>query len=161
MTCGACLAFGGPLPPPAGSAPSSGVKDRLPRDDPRWGWEFQLEDFVFARLVEAEAELGAMPEGEARAAETARLRSLRRIAAVHSIYIHADGTNAGQCFTCEPAHGVPCLTMVSLAAMWPDHPDMPSTYEPGAWLEEMSEGTFRRRYERRQAAELGEPGLDS
>lgn len=97
-------------------------------DDPAWRWEFRCEDFVYARLAEAEQTAEQMPAGEARDTELNRIDSLYLIASQHNIYVDMRGRSAGRCITCRPSDGgVPCLTMTGLARLWRQHPD----YRPG------------------------------
>lgn len=118
----------------------------LDRDDPDWGWEFVLEEFVLERLREDEDAAGQLPEPE-REAALVRVRALRRILAAHAIYIGSDKKNWCRCYTCEPVHGVPCLTLRALATTWVTHPDLP--YEPENLVsrnddELVAAGTYRR-----------------
>lgn len=99
-------------------------------DDPNYLWEFQGEDFVFARLAEEQAVAEAAPPSPERDAALLRVESLRLVAAEHCIYVNRDGENAGRCFSCPPSYGVPCTTILRLARIWRNHPD----YKP-AWNE--------------------------
>ena len=128
--------------------------DRLPVDHPHWGWEFRVENFVHDRLVEEAAAAAALPAGPPQDAALARLDALREILLGHSIYIYSDGTNSGRCYTCDPLHGVPCLTVISLARLWLHHPDLPPAAKPPAAAQESEwqralrvAGTYRRRHE--------------
>ena len=97
-------------------------------DDPAWRWEFRVEDFVYARLAEAQTAADALPTGPGRDAELNRIDSLYLIASEHNIWVDARGQSAGRCITCTiSGSGVPCLTMTGLARMWRQHPD----YQPG------------------------------
>ncbi|MFD8384320.1 hypothetical protein ACFV2X_38360 [Streptomyces sp. NPDC059679] len=97
-------------------------------DDPNWRWEFRCEDFVYARLAEAQVAAEALPPGPARDAELNRVDSLYLIASQHNIWVDSRGRSAGRCITCKPSDGgVPCLTMTGLARLWRTHPD----YQPG------------------------------
>ncbi|WP_448334019.1 hypothetical protein [Streptomyces sp. DSM 41534] len=97
-------------------------------DDPNWRWEFRCEDFVYARLAEAQTVAEEMPPGEAREAELNRVDSFYLIASEHNIWVDSRGRSAGRCITCTPAAGgVPCLTMTGLARLWRRHPN----YVPG------------------------------
>ncbi len=93
-------------------------------DDPNRGWEFRCEDFVYARLAEAQQAADQMPPGPARDAEHHRIDTLYYIADDHNIWIDARGQSAARCITCTPAgSGVPCQTIRGLARLWPTHPD--------------------------------------
>ena len=97
-------------------------------DDPNWRWEFLCEDFVYARLAEAQTAAETMPPGPAQAQELNRIDSLYLIASQHNIWVDFRGRSAGRCITCKPSDGgVPCLTMTGLARLWRHHPD----YRPG------------------------------
>ena len=97
-------------------------------DDPAWRWEFRCEDFVYARLADAQQAAERLEPGPARDAELNRIDSLYLIASQHNIWIDLRGQSAGRCRTCSPsAGGVPCLTMTGLARLWRTHPD----YQPG------------------------------
>jgi hypothetical protein len=100
-------------------------------DDPAWRWEFRCEDFVYARLAEAELAAAQMPIGGSKAAELNRIDSLYLIAADHNIWVDSRGDSAGRCITCTVSgSGVPCQTMRGLARLYRTHPD----YRP-AWNE--------------------------
>jgi hypothetical protein len=100
-------------------------------DDPAWRWEFRCEDFVYARLAEAELAAAQMPIGDSKAAELNRIDSLYLIAADHNIWVDSRGDSAGRCMTCTVSgSGVPCQTMRGLARLYRTHPD----YLP-AWNE--------------------------
>lgn len=104
-------------------------------DDPNWRWEFRVEDFVYARLTEAQQAAETMPPGPARDAELHRIDSLYLIASQHNIWVDARGRSAASCITCTPAAGgVPCYTIRGLARLWNTHPD----YRPG-WNEHIDE----------------------
>lgn len=109
-------------------------------DDPNWRWEFCCEDFVYARLAEADRRADqTMLPGPAQDAELNRIDSLYLIAADHNIWVDARGQSAGRCITCTPAgSGVPCQTMRGLARMWRTHPD----YLPG-WNENIDNPRYR------------------
>jgi len=96
-----------------------------PRDDPRWGWEFTVENFVFARLDDDRAAADTLTDQADREHAHARIAALRHLAALHSIYVGADGENWCRCFSCEPGSGVPCATIRLLAQQWSQHPDLP------------------------------------
>jgi hypothetical protein len=110
-----------------------------------WGWEFRIEDFVYARICDDEATAAGLPD-TARTATLNYLGGLRRVLAEHSIYV--SGTRSwGRCYTCEPASGVPCVTIIGVARIWATHPDAPT------WLADRSRpaitdllaaGTYRR-----------------
>ena len=92
-------------------------------DDPAWRWEFRCEDFVYARLAEAQAAAEAMPHGPDREAELNRVDSLYLIAFEHNIWVDARGNSAGRCISCTPAGGgVPCQTIRALARIWRNYP---------------------------------------
>ncbi|MFF1444157.1 hypothetical protein [Streptomyces sp. NPDC058295] len=120
-------------------------------DDPNWRWEFRCEDFVYARLAEADktADETLLP-GPAQNAELNRIDSLYLIASQHNIWVDFRGRSAGRCITCKPSDGgVPCLTMTGLARIWRTHPD----YVPG-WNEsvdrpESGSGATYREYRKR------------
>jgi hypothetical protein len=108
-------------------------------DDPAWRWEFRVEDFVYARLAEAQTAAEAMPPGEAREAELNRIDSLYLIANQHNIWIDARGRSSASCITCTPAAGgVPCYTIRGLARLWRTHP----LYVPG-WNEHIDDPRYR------------------
>lgn len=86
------------------------------------GPEFACEDFVFLRLRAAEWSLEALPEG-LRLTMADLTAGLRLVAAKHSVYVGPDGASSGRCYTCGPAHGVPCATARFLARVWKTHPD--------------------------------------
>ena len=44
-------------------------------DDPSWRWEFRCEDFVYARLAEAQTDAEALPPGQARETELNRIEA--------------------------------------------------------------------------------------
>lgn len=119
-------------------------------DDPNWRWEFRCEDFVYARLAEAELAAVCMPIGNAKTAELNRIDSLYLIASQHNIWVDSRGRSSGRCIICTPADGgVPCLTMTGLARLWRHHPD----YVPG-WNEavdrpESGSGFTYRQYKKR------------
>lgn len=119
-------------------------------DNPAWRWEFRCEDFVYARLAEAQTAAEQMPPGPAQDAELNRIDSLYLIASQHNIYVDMRGRSAGRCITCRPSDsGVPCLTMTGLARLWRQHPD----YQPG-WNKavdrpESGSGFTYREYKRR------------
>lgn len=97
-------------------------------DDPNWRWEFRCEDFVYARLAEAQQAAEQMPPGPDRDTELNRIDSLYLIASQHNISVSLRGQSAGRCITCKPSDGgVPCLTMTGLARLWRHNPD----YRPG------------------------------
>ncbi|MFG2970835.1 hypothetical protein ACGFZS_46960 [Streptomyces sp. NPDC048288] len=97
-------------------------------DDPAWRWEFRCEDFVYARLADAQTAAEQLPPGPARDTELHRVDSLYLIASQHNIWVDARGQSAGRCITCLIADGgVPCLTMTGLARLFHQHPD----YKPG------------------------------
>lgn len=96
--------------------------------DENYLWEFQGEDFVFARLNEDQATAEAAPASAERDTALNRVESLRFVATDHCIYVDKDGKNYGHCITCEPACGIPCRTILRLARIWRNHPD----YKP-AW----------------------------
>ncbi len=139
------------------------------RDDPNWGWEFRVEDFVYARLNEDQEVAYRLPEGPDRHAAIARVAALRELLAEHSIYvtppdtparaelraaegcygIHTmpGGTSAGRCYTCEATSGVPCVTVTALARIWVDHPDFPASHRDHhnrGNADVVAAGTFRR-----------------
>lgn len=91
-------------------------------------WEFQGEDFVYARLAEEEAAAETMPPGSERDFALNRAESLRLVAADHCIYVDRDGKNHCACITCPAACGTPCRTILRLARIWRTHKD----YRP-AW----------------------------
>lgn len=100
-------------------------------NDPAYRWEFRCEDFVYARLAEAQTEAEQMPTGEVREAELNRIDSLYLIAADHNIWVDARGNSAGRCITCTVSgSGVPCQTIRGLARLYRTHP----AYRP-AWNE--------------------------
>jgi hypothetical protein len=107
-------------------------------DDPNWRWEFRCEDFVYARLAEAQTTAEQLPAGEARDAELNRVDSLYLIANEHNIWIDARGQSHAVCVTCTGAAGVPCTTMRGLARLWRTHPD----YLPG-WNENIDDPQCR------------------
>lgn len=94
-------------------------------EDPNHRWEFRCEDFVYARLAEAQTTADeTMLPGPAQDAELNRIDSLYLIAADHNIWVDARGNSAGRCITCTVAgSGVPCQTMRGLARLWRDHPN--------------------------------------
>lgn len=92
-------------------------------DDPAWRWEFRGEDFVYARLAEAQTAAEHLPASEARETELNRIDSLYLIASQHNIWIDARGRSHAACLTCGGAAGVPCTTMCGLARLWRTHPD--------------------------------------
>ncbi|MEV5915760.1 hypothetical protein AB0M00_43620 [Streptomyces chartreusis] len=96
-------------------------------DDPHWRWEFRCEDFVYARLADAQTAAEQLPAGDARDAELNRIDSLYLIADQHNIWIDARGRSHAACVTCTATAGVPCTTMCGLARLWRNHPD----YQPG------------------------------
>lgn len=139
------------------------------RDDPNWGWEFMVEDFVYARLTEDQVTASRLPEGPDRKAAVARVAALREVLAEHSIYVtppdtpeHArsreveeqyglrtmpGGASAGRCYTCDAACGVPCVTVTALARVWVDHPDFPAAHRDHrnrGNADVVAAGTFRR-----------------
>lgn len=129
-------------------------------NDPNWRWEFRCEDFVYARLAEAQTAAEALPPGPARDLELNRIDSLYLIAADHNIYVDARGQSAGRCITCAiSGSGVPCQTMRGLARLFRHHPD----YQP-AWNQTIDDpkhqgGTYKEYKHRstiyqRRAAEL-------
>lgn len=91
--------------------------------DENYLWEFQGEDFVYARLSEDQATAEAMPAGPERDTALNRIESLRLAAAEHCIYVDRDGKNSCRCITCEPVCGVPCVTILRIARIWRNHPD--------------------------------------
>lgn len=92
-------------------------------DDPAWRWEFRCEDFVYARLAEAQTTAEALPPGPAREDALNRVDSLYLIAADHNIWVDMRGQSAGRCITCTiSGSGVPCQTMRGLARLFRDHP---------------------------------------
>ncbi|MFJ7023176.1 hypothetical protein ACIQUW_32920 [Streptomyces sp. NPDC101117] len=99
-------------------------------DDPAWRWEFRCEDFVYARLADAQTTADTMPPGPAREAELNRIDSLYLIAGQHNIWVDSRGRSHAACVTCTAAAGVPCTTMRGLARLWRQHPG----YRP-AWNE--------------------------
>lgn len=113
-------------------------------DDPNWRWEFRVEDFVYARLAEAQTTAEAMPPGPERDFALNGVDSLYLIANQHNIWIDARGRSSGSCITCTPAAGgVPCYTIRGLARLWRQHPD----YRPG-WNEHIDDprqqgGTYK------------------
>lgn len=134
--------------------------DRLPTDDPNWGWEFRYEDFVYARICEEAKVASELPQGPARHAATVRLDGLRTLLSEHSIYVDTSGHNYGRCFTCAPVHGIPCTTVIALAQLWPGHCDSPVPAnwapkgEPGSFWEKIfAAGTHRRKFEARATRE--------
>lgn len=93
-------------------------------DDPAYRWEFRCEDFVYARLDEAELAAARMPIGNAKTTELNRIDSLYLIAADHNIWVDSRGQSAGRCITCTIAgSGVPCQTMRGLARLFRNHDD--------------------------------------
>ncbi|GGM27822.1 hypothetical protein GCM10011608_10770 [Micromonospora sonchi] len=139
------------------------------RDDPSWGWEFVVEDFVYARLAEEDATASRLPDGTDRDAAVARVAALRELLAEHSIYVTppdsperassreveeqyglrsmAGGVSAGRCYTCEAVCGVPCVTVTALARIWVGHPDFPAAHRDHrnrSNAEVVAAGTFRR-----------------
>lgn len=139
------------------------------RDDPNWGWEFVVEDFVYARLTEEQAAADRMPAGPEREGSLARVAALRELLAEHSIYVTppdtpeqarlraveesyglrtmAAGVSAGRCYTCSPTSGVPCVTVTALARIWIGHPDFPASWRDHGNRSNgdvVAAGTFRR-----------------
>lgn len=119
-------------------------------DDPDWRWEFRVEDFVYARLAEAQTAAEQLPPGSrTRNNELNRIDSLYLIAKQHNIWIDARGQSAARCITCTPAaSGVPCYSIRGLARLWSTHPD----YRPG-WNEHIDDprqqGATYRDYKKR------------
>lgn len=107
-------------------------------DDPAWRWEFRCEDFVYARLDEAQTDAEALPPGQTREAELNRVDSLYLIANEHNIWIDARGRSHAACVTCTATAGVPCTTMRGLARLFRDHPN----YQPG-WNETIDNPRYR------------------
>lgn len=104
-------------------------------DDPAWRWEFRCEDFVYARLADAQTTAEHLPPGPDRDAELNRIDSLYLIAADHNIWIDSRGQSAGRCITCTiSGSGVPCQTIRGLARLYRTHPD----YVP-AWNENIDD----------------------
>lgn len=78
---------------------------------------FTVEQFVFARLDEDGAKPGA---------DLVKIRALRMLAAWHSIWVDTGtGVSYWRCATCAPTNGAPCITLLLVANMWADHPDLP------------------------------------
>ena len=117
-------------------------------DDPAYRWEFRCEDFVYARLAEAQTTAETMPAGPDRDAELNRIDSLYLIANDHNIWIDARGRSSAACLTCTATGGVPCTTMRGLARLWRTHPD----YQP-AWNDSIdnprNRGNTYKNYKRR------------
>ena len=104
-------------------------------EDSNWRWEFRCEDFVYARLAEAQTAAERLPALADRATELNRIDSLYLIATDHNIWVDMRGQSAGRCITCTiSGSGVPCLPMRGLARLWPTHPD----YVP-AWNENIDD----------------------
>jgi hypothetical protein len=139
------------------------------RDDSNWGWEFVVEDFVYDRLIEDQANAEQLPNGPGRDAALARAAALRELLSEHSIYVTPPdtpqaaewrkrdeangiralpaGTSAGRCITCPPVCGVPCTTVMALARYWIGHPDFPHAYQEHRGHGDtavIAAGTFRR-----------------
>lgn len=119
-------------------------------DDPAWRWEFRCEDFVYARLADAQGSAEELPEGADRDQILSDIDSLYLIGSQHNIWVDFRGRSAARCITCPPASGgVPCLTITGLARLWRDHPD----YQPG-WNDavdrpESGSGSTYREYKKR------------
>lgn len=107
-------------------------------DDPAWRWEFRCEDFVYARLAEAQTAAEQLPSDPAQDAELNRIDSLYLIANEHNIWIDARGRSHAACVTCTATAGVPCTTMRALARLFRNHPD----YQPG-WNESIDNPRYR------------------
>lgn len=107
-------------------------------DDPAWRWEFRCEDFVYARLADAQTAADQLPPGPDRDTELGRIDSLYLIANEHNIWIDARGRSHAACVTCTATSGVPCTTMRGLARLFRDHPD----YQPG-WNENIDDPRYR------------------
>ena len=107
-------------------------------DDPVYRWEFRCEDFVYARLAEAQQAAETMPPGDVREAELSRIDSLYLIANEHNIWIDARGLSSAVCVTCGGSAGTPCTTMRGLARLWSTHPD----YRPG-WNEHIDDPRYQ------------------
>jgi hypothetical protein len=101
------------------------------RGDENYLWEFQGEDFVYARLNEDQAAAEAMPAGPERDMALNRIESLRLAAAEHCIYVDRDGKNWCRCTTCGAVCGVPCTTILLLARLWSNHPDYKPDWNRG------------------------------
>lgn len=139
------------------------------RDDPNWGWEFRVEDFVYARLCDDQNAAEHLPASADREAALNRVAALREALAEHSIYVtppdtpeqaesrafreslgihtQAAGTSAGRCYTCPSISGVPCATVMALARIWIGHPDFPHDYQRNRSRGDrqvVEAGTFRR-----------------
>lgn len=119
-------------------------------DDPAWRWEFRCEDFVYARLAEAQTAAEAMPPGPGQDAELNRIDSLYLIASQHNIYVDTRGRSAGRCITCRPSDsGVPCLTMTGLARLWRTHPDYVPEWNEAVDRPESGSGFTYQEYKKR------------
>ncbi|MFF7476633.1 hypothetical protein [Streptomyces sp. NPDC008092] len=117
-------------------------------DDPAWRWEFRCEDFVYARLADAQQAAERLEPGPARDAELNRIDTLYLIANQHNIWVDGRGRSSAVCVTCPGAAGTPCTTMRNLARLWRTHP----RYVP-AWNETIDDpkarGLMYRDYTRR------------
>ncbi|MFF9003614.1 hypothetical protein ACF1GW_38615 [Streptomyces achromogenes] len=119
-------------------------------DDPAWRWEFRCEDFVYARLAEAQTAAEQLPAGEARDTELGRIDSLYLIASQHNIWVDSRGRSAGRCITCRPSDGgVPCLTMTGLARLWRQHPDYQTGWNEAVDRPESGSGFTYQEYKQR------------
>jgi hypothetical protein len=130
-------------------------------DDPHWRWEFRCEDFVYARLADAQTTAEHLPPGPDRDAELNRVDSLYLIASQHNIWVDMRGCSAGRCITCSPADGgVPCLTMTGLARLWRQHPAYVPEWNRAVDQSQYGSGATYREYKQRstiyqrRAAEL-------
>jgi hypothetical protein len=108
------------------------------KGDPNYLWEFQGEDFVFARLDEEQDAAEAMSAGPERDAALTRVESLRLVAAEHCIYVSREGENVGHCISCPPSYGIPCATIFRVARIWRFRPD----YKPG-WNRSIDDPRWR------------------
>jgi hypothetical protein len=119
-------------------------------DDPNYRWEFRCEDFVYARLAEAQQRAEQLPPGKAREAELNRVDSLYLIASQHNIGVSLRGQSSGRCITCRPSDGgVPCLTMTGLARLWRQHPDYIPGWNDAIDRPESGSGFTYREYKKR------------
>jgi hypothetical protein len=141
----------------------------LQSDDPDFGWEFNAEDFVYARLREELAEAKALPSGLARDAAVDRVLSLRMVVTQHACYVTTDGYSRARCFTCHGSEGFPCTTLRYITRMWRHHPDYESGWNdtwdhpegPSGWTQDMlrvaGRGGFRNDFLANKAQEQISP----
>lgn len=107
-------------------------------DDPAWRWEFRCEDFVYARLAEAQSAAEQLPPGPDQDTELNRVDSLYLIANEHNIWMDARGRSHAACLNCGATAGVPCTTMRGLARLFRTHAD----YVPG-WNETIDDPRYQ------------------